>query len=294
MWTRAELKERAKAAFKRNYWICVAAAFILSLLVGSSSGGSSGGSSSGTGVSDDTDSFGIMSDGGIMSDFENLFEDEDFDYSVEEDEDGNLFYDDIEEDEDFLTFMGIAGLVFVVIMLVVLVIAVVFSIFVGNVVEVGGCRFFTLNAGMDGVSLKELFSGFCNGNYLKNVSVQFFRGLYTTLWTLLFVIPGIVKSYEYRMIPYILADNPNVSKEEAFALSKRMMDGNKWNTFVLDLSFIGWSILSGFTCGILGLFYVDPYIRATDAELYLKLKSYVMPAQSVTYDTAAWDNAQVY
>ena len=67
-------------------------------------------------------------------------------------------------------------------------------------------------------------------------------------------MPGIIKSYEYRMIPYILAENPSINWREAFRLSKAMMDGQKWNTFVLDLSFIGWDLLSAVTGGLLGLF----------------------------------------
>ena len=91
---------------------------------------------------------------------------------------------------------------------------------------------------------------------------------------MLFLVPGIIKSYEYRMIPYILADNPTISYEEAFALSKKMMTGNKWDAFVLDLSFIGWRILGGLTCGILSLFYVNPYQYQTNAALYEALKGY--------------------
>ena len=96
--------------------------------------------------------------------------------------------------------------------------------------------------------------------------------LFTYLWSLLFVIPGIIKGYEYRMIPYILAENPGIDYREAFAASKQMMDGNKWKAFVLDLSFFGWNFLSIFTCGILAIFYVMPYIYMTNAELYVALK----------------------
>lgn len=287
MWTRAELKERAKEAFRRNYWICVVAGLLLSLLAG--------GSTSSSGSSSTSD-----------SDFESLFEDEDelvgslnadgelFDVFVD-DETGETYYSPHEEEEDsydqLATALGIAGIVFVVIMLIVLVIAVVYSVFVGSVIAVGGCRFFTINASQD-ANIKEIFSGFTGGNYMRNVSTQFLRGLYTFLWSLLFIIPGIVKGYEYLMIPYILADNPNISREEAFALSKRMMDGHKWDTFVLDLSFIGWALLSSITCGIVGLFWVDPYMRATYAELYLKLKSNVMPVQTIETNQYGWDGAE--
>ena len=82
------------------------------------------------------------------------------------------------------------------------------------------------------------------------------------------------------MIPYLLADNPQMTKEEAFAESKRMMQGQKWNAFVLDLSFIGWDILSGMTMGILGIFYVQPYKDGTHAALYEALR-YRTPYQQI-------------
>ena len=88
---------------------------------------------------------------------------------------------------------------------------------------------------------------------------------------MLFVIPGIIKAYEYRMIPFILAENPDIKMEDAFALSKRMMDNEKLNAFVLDISFIGWMILGALSCGIFHIFYVNPYYQLTNAELYLVL-----------------------
>jgi uncharacterized membrane protein len=74
------------------------------------------------------------------------------------------------------------------------------------------------------------------------------------------------------MIPYILADHPELTSKEVFAKSKEMMKGQKWHAFVLDLSFIGWGILSLFTLGLLGTFYVTPYRNMTNAALYEKLE----------------------
>ena len=92
------------------------------------------------------------------------------------------------------------------------------------------------------------------------------------LWMLLFFIPGLIKSISYVMAPYILAENPGMRAKDALKKSVELMKGNKWKTFVLDLSFIGWFILSIITFGIVYFFYVNPYYLATDAELYLKLK----------------------
>ena len=121
-----------------------------------------------------------------------------------------------------------------------------------------------------------IFDAFRSGHYVNVVLAMFLKNLFTSLWTLLFVIPGIVKHYEYLMIPYILAENPGMDRKEAFQISKRMMDGQKMETFILDLSFIGWILLSAITCGIVGIFYVNPYREATFAELYAfnKAKAY--------------------
>ena len=85
------------------------------------------------------------------------------------------------------------------------------------------------------------------------------------------VVPGVIKAYEYSMIPYLLAENPNLSASEAFSLSKQMTTGQKADLFVLDLSFLGWIILGALCCGI-GLLFVQPYPEATKAEVYLILK----------------------
>ena len=90
---------------------------------------------------------------------------------------------------------------------------------------------------------------------------------------LLLIIPGLVMHYQYRMVPYILSERPELSPSEVLAESKKMMNGNKWDAFIYDLSFIGWYILGACTFGILNLFYVNPYVYASDAELYLTLRS---------------------
>jgi uncharacterized membrane protein len=146
------------------------------------------------------------------------------------------------------------------------------SIFVFSMLEIGGCRFFIQNSVSEDTSVGELLFAFQSGTYGKMVLTQFLRKLYKSLWTLLLIIPGIVKTYEYRMIPYLLADFPEMTKDEVFRVSKQMMNGNKMDTFILDLSFIGWVILNAITLGIVGIFYTNPYIKATNAELYLTLK----------------------
>ena len=97
--------------------------------------------------------------------------------------------------------------------------------------------------------------------------------VYLILWSLLFAIPGIIKGYAYRLVPFILADNPDMDPDDAITFSREMMNGQKFDAFVLDLSFILWWLLSGITFNIAGILYVFPYIYATDAELYLAIKN---------------------
>lgn len=98
------------------------------------------------------------------------------------------------------------------------------------------------------------------------------KALYTFLWSLLFVIPGIVKAYSYAMAPYIKADHPEYTATQAIDESRRMMYGHKMRLFGLHLSFLGWILLSTCCCGITFL-WVDPYIRAAEAAFYEELKT---------------------
>ena len=158
---------------------------------------------------------------------------------------------------------------------VVILIVLVEKLFVGNLLKMGGYRFFILNqTAQPGIGT--LLDGFRSGHYVNIVLTMFLRDLFTALWSLLLVVPGIVKHYEYKMIPYILAENPQISRKRAFELSKQMMDGEKMEAFIMDLSFLGWYLLSAVTCGLLAIFYVNPYVQASFAEMYTfnKQKAY--------------------
>ncbi len=107
--------------------------------------------------------------------------------------------------------------------------------------------------------------------YLNVVKVRFLVWLKITLGSLL-VIPGIYWSYCYYMVPYLLAENPYMTTSRAMELSRQMMYGEKWHTFVLELSFLGWLFLCALTLGI-GLVFLEPYYQATFAELYAALRA---------------------
>ena len=158
---------------------------------------------------------------------------------------------------------------------VVILIVLVAKVFVGNLLKMGGYRFFILNqTAQPGIGT--LLDGFRSGHYVNIVLTMFLRDLFTTLWSLLLVVPGIVKHYEYLMVPYIIAENPTMDYKEAFQISKQMMDGEKMEAFIMDLSFLGWYLLSAVTCGLLAIFYVNPYVQASFAEMYTfnKQKAY--------------------
>ena len=158
---------------------------------------------------------------------------------------------------------------------VVILIVLVAKVFVGNLLKMGGYRFFILNqTAQPGIGT--LLDGFRSGHYVNIVLTMFLRDLFTALWSLLLVVPGIVMHYEYLMVPYIIAENPAMDYKEAFQISKQMMDGEKMEAFIMDLSFLGWYLLSAVTCGLLAIFYVNPYVQASFAEMYTfnKQKAY--------------------
>lgn len=244
-WARAELKWRAKDALKKNYWACVAVALILSI-VSAFAAGNSGreavSQAQGTYYEDTQGELGYGTD--LLISGHNLL-------------------------ETFATSpVGfILGLIGAGLLAVLAILLLVFGIFIGNVLEVGGNKFFIQNM-YSAPRVGQILYGFRSGYYWNIVKTMFFRDLFVFLWSLLLVVPGIVKSYEYYMVPYLLAEYPDMSREEAFARSKDMMYGEKWNAFILDLSFILWHALSTLTWGIVGIFYVNPYVYATRAELY--------------------------
>lgn len=145
--------------------------------------------------------------------------------------------------------------------------------FILNPIQVGMASFFYRNRA-EKTSVGELAFAFNRNDFLPVVKTMFLRGLYIFLWTCLLVIPGLIKSYEYRMVDYILAEHPDMSTREVLRRSREMMMGHKWNTFVLDMSFFGWAFLGALVpFGLFNLFWTYPYMRATEAELYEALKS---------------------
>lgn len=141
-------------------------------------------------------------------------------------------------------------------------------IFVGAPFVVGVRRYQILKTKGLNPEFNEVVYGFTH-DYLNVVKVMFLRDLFTLLWTLLLIIPGIIKSFEYSMIPYLLAEESSLSYQDAFAKTKEMMNGYKFDFFVLGLSFILWYLLGVITVGIALVFYVIPYVDLTYVQFYL-------------------------
>ena len=166
--------------------------------------------------------------------------------------------------------MVIGALVLNGIVIALAIIGALFSIFVTNAITVGVSNYFIKNT-YSKPSFADAFSGF-KVKYGRNIGTLLLAGIKTVLWTILFIIPGIIKTYEYAIIPYILADDSEISSKDAFKKAKQMMKGNKWRLFKLEFSFIGWALLCVLTLGI-GTFFLIPYINAANAEFYVELKN---------------------
>ncbi|WP_242271510.1 DUF975 family protein [Bacillus cereus group sp. BfR-BA-01310] len=121
------------------------------------------------------------------------------------------------------------------------------------------------------VRIGQLFRWFTEGNkFIKSFLVYLLVNIYLILWSLLFIIPGIIKSFSYAMTYFILNDHPEYSMNQAITESRRMMNGHKMEYFILCLSFIGWFILSVITIGI-GFLWLTPYFYTTKAAFYKEI-----------------------
>ena len=245
MWTRQLLKENAKIAFKRNYWLCVAVSAIAMFLMGGGLGVSGGNTTT---------------------------------QEVEDILNGQTSVQELlaQIPPGIIFAFGLAVIVGVMLGLCIL-------ILVSNVAQVGCNRYFIENREHK-TNVGQVFYGFQGGRYTSIVFIMFLKGLYIFLWSLLFWIPGIIKTYSYMMVPYIIAENSSLDKKRVFQISRKMMRGHKWEAFVLGLSFVGWNILGAFTGGILNLFYVNPYMHATYAEFYSAVKAEALQKGIATAD----------
>lgn len=160
-------------------------------------------------------------------------------------------------------------------------VSITLALLVVNVISLGTMTWFHRAIKTEGLNMEEMFWPF-KEDYGGNVLMMFLISLYTALWSMLFVVPGIVKGYSYSLAMYIKSENPNIPASKAIELSTRMTNGHKMDLFVLDMSFIGWEILSAFTLNILGILYVMPYQYAAKAFAYEEIKEEALANQIVS------------
>lgn len=293
MWKRKILKERAKEVVKKNYWTAIVVCFLIALLTGEF-----GTSIVGIWQSDDSmdpnyaiwqseelDKFNVISEEEVSQHAEKeiLFNEKYIRRTLNDTQ--TKIFKAIEANLnsatksqkyifkiwDAINFFNMNKTDIGIFLCIAAVLAFAFTIFIADPLIVGGKKYFLEARNNNNTKVSTILSIFKQGNWGNIALTMLLRNVYNALWYLT-IIGGIIKTYEYRMIPYILAENPKIARKEAFKRSKQMMKGNKWKVFVLDMSFFGWNFLSVLTFGMLSILYVNPYNAATIAELYIELK----------------------
>lgn len=266
MWNRIELKERGKASFKKAYGTAIAVCLILSVISGIFT-------TVKTSTNKTQQPHIVQQTENIKDSFLNIA-DKAVRFSVPVISSSGLNRSGINAIVPLIT----SGTAFATIILTLC--AVLATLILHFVVLVplliGSNRFFMKLRDNKSTQLNNILYIYEQGKFANAVLIMVLMSVYTLLWTMLLIIPGIIKFYEYRMIPYILSENPGIKPSRAFKLSKEMMSGNKMDLFLLDLSFMGWYFLSYFTLGLLNILYVNPYVNATNAELYSVLREDVL------------------
>ena len=260
MWDRKELKAKGKAAYNANKIACIIAALILMI-----AGGIGSGSTASPSV---TVRNQLNSKDQVVESYDDSQAGDD---AVEIEVNGQNI--DTSGLLNRLFPMIVVSTAVVSLIMIALTVGLMLCALVLNPLNVGARLFFIQNASDPETRVDGNNIGFGFGsNYRDIVFSMFGTQIINLLWMLLLIIPGIYKAYCWRLVPYIIADNPGISGKKARAMSAEMMNGSKWASFVLDLSFIGWRIVGAFTLGILNIVFTNPYQAATDTELYLTLK----------------------
>lgn len=241
MWTRIELKDYAKDFLRKHYWKAFLVCLIFTILAGNGNNSSSNnGSNSNTNHTIVYEQeVGLNNSNSIISNA------------------GREGFKIFGFFPGF--FIGSTIFAFVLILWII-------TLFIGPLITVGKNRFF-LNGFQGNVGVGYVFSAFNREEFWDIFTCMFITKVKNVLWYFILIVPGIVKSYEYSMVPYILTTRTNLTSSEAIEISRELTDGHKWEMFVLDLSFIGWILLGGLLFGI-GGFFVTPYYEATMARLY--------------------------
>jgi len=253
----ADFRAKAQNALRGNWGKAVGVGFVASLLGAATTAvGSSGGSSSGNNVA------------GTIPGAEVGY--------VENEPYMGLLGLDLSNIDSIADLNGIIPteyqVGFMVLLSLLSFIAIVFTILhftIGGAVTLGYAKFNLSLADHGQASFAQLFSEF--HRFIAGFLMQLLRSVYIFLWSLLFVIPGIYAAYGYAMAPYILAENPEMTANEAITKSKELMNGNRWRFFCLEISFIGWALLVAFLTLGIGVLWLKPYMETSYAVFYREI-----------------------
>lgn len=201
----SDFKRQARAALKNNWPMAILTGFLARLIGGGLVGGGYSSGSSGS----NSESSNISIDQ-IMYKLESL------------------------EIWGFLSFVLVCLAIFAVIWLII-------TLFIGGAAKLGYATFNLNLIDYNKADVSDLFSQF--HRFWDGFCMDFLRSLFIALWSILFIIPGVIKSYSYAMAPYIMVENPGMTATKSIDESRRIMNGNKWRLFCLDFSFIGWELL---------------------------------------------------
>lgn len=158
-----------------------------------------------------------------------------------------------------------------IIIIVGAILSLLYWVFVSKVLEVGTARFFLETRKYSKTKSSKIILPYKMRRTLNTAKVMFLKNLYTILWAFTIVGP-FIKYYEYLLVPFIIAENPNIKAKDALKLSKNMMYGYKWQAFITDLSFIGWNIIGLLTFNISNILFTNAYVNLTHAEIYMYLR----------------------
>ena len=245
--TTQEIKRQAKEAFHANYWPCVLMGFLFTI--------GYGGVSISFGGSNSTKDIALA--------YQQLQE--------------------VPESERIAIIIGASAMIFFL-MLMSLVISIAvyaFRLFAIMPLSIGCSRFFLDNS--DGEGSLDVLTCCYTRNYINTVKCLFARDWRIYLWSLLCIIPGIIKSYDYAMVHYIVAEHPDIDPKEALHASEQMMYGYRFSYFLFTLSFILWLMSALVTCGISLIFYVKPYMAQACAIWYQQRRDKFYVSECVSH-----------
>lgn len=281
---RKDLKKKAKGVLKKNYFKCILVAFIVGLVVNTGYTYTSNNIKTTDNKVSNAESVHTDKESNYDT-MEKFFKDLDIDITLKSDSKAAkglaapIVNKVTEGKSSIIYLLNFIDLAFfkknmggAIVSLIATIIVILFYFFIQNIIVIGDSRFFLETRRYSKTKLERILFPYKSKRIFHLAFVTFIKELKLFLW--FFTIIGIfIKYYEYSMIPYVLAENPNISRKDAFRLSKELTKGYKWELFKLDLSLIGWEILSAFTLGLSSLLFTDAYKRCIYAEFYMKTRS---------------------